>query len=134
MNHYPHQKRLLSVSAESINTEQVGSIHRILTSENDEVSSDDQDFKIFFHTEQVGGANSPTVQAHLETSWNKLHWTTVASSMLLNADGENDEVTAIQTIGPFVRVVTQLEGDPKPFHKVEAILVGNGRFKIRKGV
>ena len=38
MNYYPHKKPLLSVSAESINTEQTGTTYRVSTSENDEVS------------------------------------------------------------------------------------------------
>ena len=134
MNYYPHKKTLLSVSAESINTEQTGTTYRVSTSENDEVSSDDQDFKVFFHTEQTGGVTNPTVQAHLQTSWDKVNWATVASSTQLTADGGSDEVKPAQTVGPFVRVVTQLGGATNPAHKVEAILISNGRFKIKKVV
>ena len=134
MNNYPHKKPLLSVSAESVSTEQTGTAYRVSTSENDEVSSDDQDFKVFFHTEQTGGVTNPTVQAHLQTSWDKVNWATVASSTQLTADGANDEVRPVQAVGLFVRVVTQLGGDIRPSHKVEAILVSNGRFKIKKVV
>ncbi len=134
MNYYPHKKPLLSVSADNVITEQTGEVFRVRTSENDEVSTDNQDFKVFFHTEQLGGLTNPTVQAHLQTSWDKVNWATVASSTQLTADGGNDEVKPSQTVGPYVRVVTQLGGDTKPAHKVEAILLSNGRFNTKKVV
>ncbi len=131
MNYYPQQKTILAVTADQ-NTAQTGDTYQVRTSESDEVSSDQQDFKVFFHTEQSGGATSPTVQAHLQTSWNKTSWATVASSTQLTATSSKDEVAPVQSLGPYVRVVTALGGATLPNHKATAILVSNARFSAKK--
>ena len=132
MNYYPQKKSILAIIADGVNTEQTGDIYQVRTTDSDEVSSDRQDFKVSFHTEQSGGTTSPTVQAHVQTSWDKTNWTTVASSTQLTADGSNDEIKPAQTIGPFVRVVTELGGATLPDHKATVFLVSNARFRTSK--
>ena len=132
MNYYPFKKILLAVTADGVNTEQTGETYQVRTTDSDEVSSDRQDFKISLHTEQSGGVTSPTVQAHVQTSWDKTNWTTVASSTQLTGDGSTDEIKPAPTIGPFVRVVTELGGATLPEHKATVTLVSNGRFSTRK--
>ena len=84
MNYYPFKKILLAVTADGVNTEQTSETYQVRTTDSDEVSSDRQDFKISLHTEQSGGVTSPTVQAHVQTSWDKTNWTTVASLSLIH--------------------------------------------------
>ena len=132
MNYYPQKKTILSITDDGVNTAQTGDSYQIRTTDSDEVSSDRQDFKVFFHTEQSGGTTSPTVQAHVQTSWDKTNWSTIASSTQLTADGSNDEVKPGQTFGPFVRVVTELGGATLPDHKATVLLVSNARFRTSK--
>ena len=131
-NHYPRHELLLAVTAASIITNQTSDIFLVRTTEQDEIPGDRQGFKVFFHTEQLGGVTSPTVQAHLETSWDGVQWTRVASSTQLSADDARDEIVPISTLGSHVRVVTMLGGATKPAHKVTARLVSHGRFQVRK--
>ena len=94
MNYYPFKKILLAVTADGANTGQVGETYQVRATESDEVSSDRQDFKVCFHTEQFGGTTSPTVQARLQTSWDKTNWISVCFSSQLTTDGSTDDNTS----------------------------------------
>lgn len=132
MKLYKHMAILLLVS-EAVNTDQEGSTYRVETSAEDGVFDTDQDYQVYFHATQEGGAESPTSQITLQTSVDNQRWVDVVQSTQLTADGEKTEnkTHATACLCRYVRAVTTLGGGTKPNHTCEVRLVSNGAFRAR---
>ena len=114
----------------------VGPTYRVLPATEDRVQDPEHGFIVYFAFQQTGGGNSPTVRVRLQTSLDKVNWTDVLESSLLEADGVRVELretlNPATPLLPYVRAVTVLGGNPKPNHKVDARLVGSAPFRLKK--
>ncbi len=132
MSIYRHTKTLLSVTT-ATDQNQNGTIYAIIPRPGDGVSEADQRFRVFFDGVMTGGATSPTVDMRLVTSHDKTNWIVAASmTQLVGGGPERHEFVEVVALGPYVRVITIVNGGTKPTHTAVAVLASNSSFDIKE--
>ncbi|MCK6504844.1 hypothetical protein L6R53_15810 [Myxococcota bacterium] len=97
----------------------------------DEVLDKDQGWSVLFNLVASGGT-SPTLDAKLQTSWDKTTWVDVDTMTQLVGAGTQIQVKDIsaKTIGPFVRGILTPGGTAAPNVTGTIILLSNARFNV----
>lgn len=132
MSIFRHIKTVFSVTT-ATDQNQEGTIYAVIPRPGDGVSEADQKFFVFFDGLMTGGAGTPTVDVRLLTSHNKTNWIVAAAmTQLVGGGPERHEFSAVTALGPYVRVVSILNGTTKPTHTATVVLAGNGSFDIKE--
>ena len=122
MSLYRNVLPLLTVNP-AVNTAQTGPASSIIPEESGGT------FKVFMDATQSGGATSPTVAVHIETSHDGVNWISLAN-VSLSADGSISDFKDLAKIGPKVRAKTILGGGTPPNHTATVKLASDKPFRL----
>jgi hypothetical protein len=136
--------KLLTVSGDAVNTDQVGPPYRVQPSAEDGLPDTQQDFQLHAvltltkvgTTTEEGEDRERThqsVRVKLQTSLDKVNWLDVVETAKLQDNGTRAFSKSAQnaTLLTWVRAVTVLTGALKPNHTGGVWLVSDGPFRCR---
>lgn len=125
--------KLLVVSGDKVNTDQVGAAFRVQPSADDATGDYQQTFELHAVLSMQGEPDKTGVRAKLQTSMDKEHWIDVVETARLteNATRAQTKPAGGQSLLTWVRAVTELQGVVKPAHTATVWLVSDGPFRCR---
>lgn len=110
---------------------QTGRSHRIIPALNSH-SDTDISFHAFVHMHMTGGASSPTVTVHLETSPNGTLWCAVGQPVVFDTAGDVCKLVPLETLCSYVRARIVLAGGTLPSYTGDVQLLASHPIKVER--
>lgn len=121
----------LMLVAEVASVGQTGHAHSLAPALN-QVSDSDITFYAWCHINMIGGATSPSVTVHMETSINGTHWSAACAPIVFDAAGDVSKLAPIDTLCGYVRVRTVLAGGTPPTYTGNVSIVASHPIRVKR--
>jgi hypothetical protein len=125
-----HSSKLLDDSSPS-DSDAFSNVHTVVPSDLDGLGDARQEWHAFIVSSQSGGAESPTTDVVVESSFDGgNNWAKVAG-IQLTGDGSKTQLVELSALGPHVRTYKKLGGGTKPSSSALVLLASNGMYRIQ---